>query len=110
MTRELTPAQWSILEKLLGGGFIPVAFAMYPGVIGMRRGAFAALLEPVGETMLRVVGHTFYLIDGYPSVLLKLDDGTWFGWKSRRVRATAEMIVEMKQFTADLAALLELGK
>lgn len=103
---SLTPVQIAILERLIASGFRPVAFAMVGNAIGLRRGGFAALLEPVAGGTFRLLGQAFYMIDGNLSVRVRRNGREWFVWKGRQIAATPELLDELAQFSSDLSALL----
>ncbi len=104
--RELTPAHIEALQRLLARGFAPVALPLYAGAIPIRRGSVAALLEPEEGGGLRLVAPASYLLEGNLSVLIHRDGREWFVWKSRQVEATPERLEEVRQFSADLSAML----
>jgi hypothetical protein len=104
--QELTPAQFSILERLASRGFNIVAFPLYASAIGVRRGLFAVLLVPVDGGSLRILGDPCYLIDGNMSVRVTRNGRSAFVWKSREVEATPDLLAELGRFAADVSALL----
>jgi hypothetical protein len=106
--RELTPAHVAALERLLGGGFTPAVFPLYPDAIAICRGSVSALLEPEEGGGLRLIAPASYLLEGNFSVRIRRDGREWFVWKSRQVEATPERLEEVAQFSADLSALLSL--
>jgi hypothetical protein len=104
--QELTPAQFSVLERLAARGFTIVAFPLYASAIGVRRGSFAVLLVPIEGGGLRILGDPCYLIDGNLSVRVSRKGRSMFVWKSREIEATPELLTELSRFTADVSGLL----
>ena len=103
---ELTAAQISALQRLASHGFAIVAFPLYAGAIGVRRGSFAALLVPVETGSLRLLGDACYLIEGNLSVRVTRKGRTIFLSKSREVEATPELLAELGRFSAEVSGLL----
>jgi len=104
--QELTPAQFSVLERLAARGFTIVAFPLYASAIGVRRDSFAALLVPIEGGGLRILGDPCYLIDGNLSVRVNRKGRSMFVWKSREIEATPELLTELSRFAADVSGLL----
>jgi hypothetical protein len=104
---ELTPAHIAILERIVAQGFTPVAFAMYASAIGLRRGSFAALLVPVGDTALKIMGEPCYLMGSNLAVRTRRGGRPVFVWKDKSVEVTDELSEELARFSTDLATLLE---
>jgi len=102
----LTPAHIAILERLIGKGFTPVAFPMYASAIGVRRGAFAALLVPADEAALKMMGEPCYVIGANLAVRTRREGRPVFVWKDKSVEATPELLEEFARFAVDLTALL----
>ena len=102
----LTPAHIAILERLVGKGFTPVAFPMYASAIGVRRGAFAALLVPADEAALKMMGEPCYVIGANLAVRTLREGRPVFVWKDKSVEATPELLEEFARFAVDLTALL----
>jgi hypothetical protein len=102
----LTPAHMAILERLVAQGFTPVAFPMYASAIGMRRGAFAALLVPAGDTALKILGQACYVIGANLAVRTRRGGREVFVWKEKTVEATAELLEEFARFSEEVKALL----
>lgn len=96
----------AVLERLVANGFRPVALPMIESAIGIRRGAFAALLDPVSDKTFRVLGQAFYMMDGNLGVRVHRDGREWFVCKGKQVEATALLLDELAQFAAELAAQL----
>ena len=103
---ELTPALLATLEKMVARGFVPASFPLYSNAIGIRRGSFAALLEPVAGGGIRIFGVPFYVVDGNPGVRVERDARSWFVWKSKSVEATPELLGDLQRFSDELADLL----
>lgn len=96
-----------MLESLLRRGFHPVALPLYPNAVGIRRGEFAALLEPVPGGPFRRIGQVFYVIDGNLSVRLSRGGREWFCWKSKQREVTHELLAELARFSDELLQLLD---
>jgi hypothetical protein len=103
---ELTPAQVGTIKRLLTHDFTPTSFKLYTEAIGIRRGRFAALLTPVPNGELRLLGEPCYLIDDHLTVRIQSGGRLWFVWKSQRVEATSELLAELNKFSRELAELL----
>ena len=103
---ELTPAQMAILEHLVIRGFTPIAFPMSASAIGLRRGSFAALLVPAGESALKILGEPFYVLGLKPAVRTRRAGRDVFVCKEKTVEATTELLEEFGRFSAELKALL----
>ena len=104
---ELTAQQIAILERLVSGGFSVVAFPLYANAVGVRKGSYAALLDPVAGGGFRVFGEPCFLLDGNLTVRVADKGKSWFVWKKQRVEATAERIEELDRFVCELKMLLE---
>jgi hypothetical protein len=102
----LTPAHIAILERLIAQGFTPVAFPMYASAMGVRRGAFAALLMPAGDEALKIMGEPCYVMGMSLAVRTRRDGRPAFVWKDKFVEATPELLQEFAQFSAELASVL----
>ena len=103
---ELTPAHIAILEELVSRGYVPVAFPMYANAIGVRRGSFAALLVPEGEAALKILGEPCYVIGSNLAVRMRRKGRAVFVWKDKVIEATAELLEELGEFSAELAGVL----
>lgn len=99
----LTPAAIAILERLAALGFVPGSFPLYASAIGVRRGAFAALLVPDPLAGLRLLGEPSYLIEGQLSARARRAGRDCFVWKQKQVEASPGILSELRQFAADLA-------
>jgi len=103
----LTAAHLAILGRIVAQGFSPAAFPLYASAMGVRRGLFAALLVPAGETRLKLMGEPCYVIGSNLAVRTRRDGRPVFVWKDKSVEATPDLLQELARFSADLAALLE---
>ena len=104
---EFSPQQIGILERLVAKEFTVVAFPLYANAVGIRKGSYAALLDPIANGGFRVFGEPCVLLDGNLTVRIKEKGKTWFVWKKQRVEATAKRISELEGFVAELKMLLE---
>jgi hypothetical protein len=104
---DLTRTQIAVLERMIERGFTPVAFPLYAAMVGVRKQACAALLEPVVGGGFRVYGQPCVLIDGNLTVRIADAGKSWFVWKKLRVEATAERVAELEGFVGELKLLLE---
>jgi len=104
---ELTAQQIAILERVVGAGFSIVAFPLYANAVGVRKGGYAALLDPVGGGGFRLFGEPCVLLDGNLTVRVTDKGKSWFVWKKLRVEATAERVGELDRFVSELKMLLE---
>jgi hypothetical protein len=102
----LTPAHVAILQRIVAHGFTPVAFPLYASAVGVRRGSFAALLVPAGDTALKLIAEPCYLIGSNLAVRTRRRGRLAFVWKEKSVEATPELLEELARFSADLAAQL----
>jgi hypothetical protein len=103
---QLTPAHVTVLERLVAQGFAPVAFPMYASAMGLRRGSFAALLVPAGESALKILGEPFYVMGMSPAVRTRRAGREVFVWKEKTIEATPELMAEFERFSTELKALL----
>jgi hypothetical protein len=104
---ELTPQQVAILERLTSGGFSVVAFPLYANAVGIRKGSYAALLDPLAGGGFRLFGEPCVLLEGNLTVHVTHKGKSWFVWKKQRIEATAERISELDRFVSELKLLLE---
>ena len=102
----LTPSHIAILERLVAQGFTPVAFPMYASAIGVRRGAFAALLMAADDAALKIMGEPCYVMGANLAVRTRREGRAVFVWKDKSVEATPELLQEFAEFSAELAKLL----
>lgn len=103
---ELTPAHIAILERLVAHGFTPVAFPLYASAMGVRRGSFAALLVPAGDSALHIMGEPCYVVGSNLAVRTRRKGRAVFVWKDKSVAITQGLIEELARFSADLAKVL----
>ena len=103
---ELTPVQTAALERLVAHGFTLVAFPLYASAIGVRRNSFAALLVPVVQGGLRVLGEPCFLLDGNLTVRVRRGGRQWFVWKSKSAEATPDLLAQISRFSEELLDLL----
>jgi hypothetical protein len=103
---ELTPAHVAILERLVAHGFTPVAFPLYASAIGVRRGSFAALLAPAGDSTLRIMGEPCYVMGSNLAVRTRLKGLPVFVWKDKSVAVTPKLLEELACFSSDLSSAL----
>jgi hypothetical protein len=104
---ELTTQQVAILERVVAAGFSVVAFPLYANAMGIRKGGYAALLDPVGGRGFQLFGEPCALLDGNLTVRVTDKSKSWFVWKKLRVEATAERVRELEHFVSELKMLLE---
>ena len=104
---ELTPQQIAILERLLSREFQIVAFPLCANAIGVRRGQFAALLDPITGGGFRLYGEPCVLLDGNLTVRVTEKGQSWFIWKKQRLAAIPELIAGLEQFVSELKLQLE---
>ena len=104
---ELTRQQIAILERLISGGFSVVAFPLYANAVGIRKGNYAALLDPLGGGGFRLFGEPCVLLEGNLAVRITEKGKSWFVWKKQRLEATPERLSELGRFVAELKMLLE---
>jgi hypothetical protein len=104
---ELTPRQVAILERLVSAEFFVVAFPLYANAVGIRKGACAALLDPIAGGGFRLFGEPCLLLDGNLTVRVTDKGKSWFVWKKQRIEATAERLGELDRFVSELKLMLE---
>ena len=104
---ELTPRQVEILERLTSDGFSIVAFPLYANAVGVRKGSFAALLDPIPGGGFRLFGEPCILLDGNLTVRVTDKGKSWFVWKKQRMEATSERRSELERFVSEVKLLLE---
>ena len=79
-----------------------VAFPLYANAVGVRKGNCAALLDPIANGGFRVFGEPCVLLEGNLTVRITEKGKTWFVWKKQRLEATAERLMELENFVAEL--------
>lgn len=104
---ELSAQQVAILERLVSRGFTPVAFPLYANAVGIRKGIYAALLDPIPNGGFRIYGQPCVLIEGNLTVRITEKGKSWFVWKKQRLEATPERTEELARFVTGLKTLLE---
>ena len=104
---DLSAQQFAILERVVSEGFSVVAFPLYANAVGVRRGGYAALLDPIPGGGFRLYGEPCVLLDGNLTVRIAEKGKSWFVWKKLRVEATAERVAELERFVSELKLLLE---
>ena len=103
---EFTAKQIAILERLIAKEFILVAFPLYANAVGVQKGSCAALLDPIANGGFRVFGEPCVLLDGNLTVRITEKGKMWFVWKKQRLEATADRLLELEKFVAELKLLL----
>lgn len=103
---ELSPKQIGILEIIASHGFAIVAFPLYASAVGVRKGNCAALLSPVLDGGLRLLGDACWLVDGNLTVKVRKNGSQWFVWKKQEVEATPERLSQVAGFRDELKNLL----
>jgi hypothetical protein len=104
---ELTAHQITILERLISAEFSIVAFPLYANAVGIRKGNYAALLDPLVGGGFRLFGEACVLLDGNLAVRITEKGKSWFVWKKQRLEATPERTSELDRFVKELKLLLE---
>src|ERR1700704_4229815 len=104
---ELTEQQVAILERVVAAGFSIVAFPLYANAVGVRRGSYAALLDPIPGDGFRLFGEPCVLLDGNLTVRVTEKGKSWFVWKKLRMEATPERVRELTEFVSERKLLLE---
>lgn len=103
---ELSLKQIGILEKIAANGFAIVAFPLYASAVGVRKGNCAALLMPVPNGGMKLLGEPCWQVNGNLSVRVKREGVELFVWKKEEVEATPERLAEVAQFRNQLNDLL----
>lgn len=103
---ELSPKQIGILEIIAARGFAIVAFPLYASAVGVRKGNCAALLAPILNGGMRLLGDPCWLLDGNLSVRVHRNKTDWFVWKTQQVEATPSRLAEVAGFRRQLEDLL----
>jgi hypothetical protein len=104
---EFTVQQLAILERIVSEGFSIVAFPLYANAVGVRRGVYAALLDPIPGDGFRLFGEPCVLLEQNLTVRIADKGKSWFVWKKLRVEATPERLSELQAFVSELKLLLE---
>jgi hypothetical protein len=92
---------------MIDSGFSVVAFPLYANAVGLRKGEFAALLDPLAGGGFRLYGEPCVLLDGNLTVRITQNAKTWFVWKKQRVEATPERLQDLNRFIEEVKMLLE---
>jgi hypothetical protein len=103
---ELSPKQIGILENIAAHGFAIVAFPLYASAAGVRKGNCAALLTPIPNGGMGMLGDPCWLLNGNLSVRVRKNNSEWFVWKKQEVEATPERLAEVAGFSGELEILL----
>ncbi|MFB3924209.1 MAG: hypothetical protein ACE145_21005 [Terriglobia bacterium] len=103
---HLTPAQISVLERLLRAGFAFVTLERYARYVGVEKNGFIALLDPSGGT-LAVFSQAGYRIGDGIAMLVERAAGKAFVWKDQSVAATPELLAAYESFKAELEGLIQ---
>ncbi len=103
---ELSPKQIGILEKIAAHGFAIVAFPLYASAVGVRKGNCAALLTPVPNGRMRLLGDPCWLVNGNLSVRVQKNGVELFVWKKQEIEATAQRLSDVSEFRRELEVLL----
>ncbi len=104
---ELSRQHVVILERIISSGFSVVAFPLYGNAVGLRKGTYAALLDPIAGGGFRLYGEPCVLLEGNLTVRVTQNGKSWFVWKKLRVEATPERLQELDRFVAEVKMLLE---
>jgi hypothetical protein len=104
---DLTQSHITILERLSDRDFSIVAFPLYANAVGIRKGNYAALLEPLGGGGFKLYGEPCFLLEGNLTVRVTDRGKSWFVWKKLRAEATPERLAELKTFVTEVKTLLE---
>src|SRR5258706_15622897 len=97
----------AILERIVSAGFSIVAFPLYANAVGVRRGGYAALLDPIPGDGFRLFGEPCVLLDGTLTVRVTDKGKSWFVWKKLRLEATPDRVREVTKLVSELKLLLE---
>lgn len=103
---ELTPAQFSTLEKILNAGFKFVTVERAERYLGVERDGFVTLLEPA-DGRIRLFGQAGYLMSAGIGMLVERREGKCFVWHDQSMPATPEMLGRYEKFKKELQKILE---
>jgi hypothetical protein len=103
---ELSPKQIGILEKIAAQGFAIVAFPLYASAVGVRKGNCAALLMPVPNGGMKLLGEPCWMVNGNLSVRVQRRGVELFVWKKEEVEATSERLAEVARLRRELEEML----
>ena len=104
-TREFTPAQKAVLERLLKAGFRFVTFERYARYLAVEKEGFVALLA-LEEGGFEVFGQVGYRIGEGIGMLVERRERKAFVWKEELVPASQELLDAYARFKSALEALL----
>ena len=93
------------LARLYQAGFDVQTFERYPKAIGVIRDGVIALFEATPDG-LRMIGVPGWRMGEVMGVLVEREGRQVFQAKSEVIEATAEKLVRLRQFRADLENLL----
>lgn len=103
---ELSPKQVGILQNIAENGFAVIAFPLYASAAGVKKGNCAALLAPILNGGMRLLGDPCWLVNGNLSVRVHRNGSDWFVWKTQQVEATLARLAEVAGFRRELEDLL----
>ena len=83
-----------------------MAFPLYASAAGVRKGNCAALLTPIPNGGMRLLGDPCWLVNGNLSVRICKYNVEWFVWKKQEVQATPDRLGEVAEFRSELEDLL----
>jgi len=102
---ELTPAQISMLERILNAGFRFVTVERAERYLGVEREGFVALLEPA-DGRIKLFGQVGYLMSSGIGMLVEGRGGKCFVWHDQSLRATPEMLAGYEKFKKELKEIV----
>jgi hypothetical protein len=95
------------LQSLQSAGFELASLERFPGFVRAKKYGLAALLEPLADGRLKLFSAPGYLMEDNIAVLVERGGEQQFVWKSREVRATPELLADLKRFEAEIQRALE---
>ena len=101
------PDPAEILQSLYLAGFEIQTFDRFPQAIGISKGDCIALLQPVGNSGLRILGRPGWRIGEAIGVLTRQAERSVFQWKSQIIEATPERLKALQEFERELLRILE---
>ena len=104
---QLIPQHLAALERIASSGFAVVAFPLYANAVGVRKGEYAALLDPAADGSFRLFGEPCMLLEGNLTVRIADKGRSWFVWKKQRIEATPERLQQLREFVDSIKVLLE---
>ena len=102
---ELTPAQISMLERILNAGFRFVTIERAERYLGVERDGFVALLEPA-DGRLKLFGQAGYLMGAGIGMLVERREGKCFVWHDQCVPTTPEMLAGYEKLKRELREIV----